>query len=128
MNMPSPAVERGGGAPLTGSHPALGLELPEFLGADQRAACAEEDPELWFSFSADAEGVEVAKAICGGCPLLRPCTAWGLTHAVHGIWGGLTEGERAYLQRRHGLPQRVGWSSVRPPVESIDGDVESEER
>lgn len=124
MEATPPAVERGGGAPLTGSHPALGLDLPGFLGGSARAACADHNPELWFSLN-DGGGAAAAQAreICRGCPLLRPCTAWALTHAVHGIWGALSVEERRQLQHRHGLPERVPGRGQAARIK----DVETEE-
>ncbi len=116
MDATSPAVERGE------SHPSLGLGLPEFLAGSTRAACAEHNPELWFSLAGGGAATDRAKEICQGCPLLRPCTAWALTNPVHGIWGGLTRSERRALQRKFGLPVRVPYEPGEKAV-----DVESEE-
>jgi WhiB family redox-sensing transcriptional regulator len=109
--------------------PFADLVVPEFMAGTARAVCADEDPELWFPISDDTEAIEQAKSLCAACPLLRPCTAWALTHAVHGVWGGLTESDRARLQRQHGLPKRVQWSSNEPAAirRERDEDVESEE-
>ena len=41
-----------------------------------------------------AAQIERAKQVCGGCPVQFECRKWALTHAEHGIWGGLTEEER----------------------------------
>ena len=38
-----------------------------------------------------------AKAICRGCPLLRPCRAWALEQParwLYGVWGATSRGER----------------------------------
>jgi WhiB family redox-sensing transcriptional regulator len=70
------------------------------------AACRFVDPDLFFPVSssdASLEQAAEAKAICAGCPVRRQCLAFALrTRQVHGIWGGLTEGERTY-RRRSGL-------------------------
>lgn len=72
------------------------------------AACRGLDSEVFFH--PDRERGEArdardaaAKAICGGCPVKQQC----LDHALavrepYGVWGGLTEDERAELlaQRR----------------------------
>jgi hypothetical protein len=69
-------------------------------GADQRPACLDQDPELFFS-TAGAD-VERAKAVCFGCPRRQVCLdearaldsrgkPWGRV----GVWGGLDEDERA---------------------------------
>jgi WhiB family transcriptional regulator, redox-sensing transcriptional regulator len=68
------------------------------------AACLSADPELFFpiSYSGRAlEQVAAAKAICAACPVRRECLAFALqTGQSHGIWGGLTEQERAPRRRR----------------------------
>lgn len=46
----------------------------------------------------DAE--ERAKLICRGCPVRTACLQYALDHQEHGIWGGLTEDERAEVKRR----------------------------
>jgi len=56
-----------------------------------RAACRDEDPELFFQ----------AKAVCRRCPVAEPCIAWALeTGQDSGVWGGLSEDERRALKRR----------------------------
>lgn len=101
------------------------LDLPGFLAGPGRAACADEDPETFFPYRGDVETVAAAKAICARCPLLRPCTAWGLTHYTAGVWGGLTEHERSQLQRRFGMPRNVLWTGS-PPPEGEPDDVGEE--
>lgn len=86
----------------------------------QRLACADEDPELWFPLAdANQHGqavairtqTEQAKAICADCPVRQKCLDWALTYPEkHGIWGGLTEEERAAM-RRAGLTQREAASA-----------------
>jgi len=47
------------------------------------------------------EQIAKAKAICAGCPVWRECLASALrTQQVHGIWGGMTEEERAIARQR----------------------------
>jgi WhiB family redox-sensing transcriptional regulator len=42
-----------------------------------------------------------AKAICGGCPVRRPCLDYALRiREPHGIWGGLNEVERKQVLAR----------------------------
>ena len=68
------------------------------------AACLSADPELFFpiSYSGKAlEQVAEAKAICAACPVRRECLTFALrTQESHGIWGGMTEEERAVNRRR----------------------------
>ena len=42
-----------------------------------------------------------AKAICGSCPVRRPCLDYALRiREPHGIWGGLSEVERKQILAR----------------------------
>lgn len=64
----------------------------------ERAACIDEDPELFFplsGWSADA------KRVCARCPVTEQCLQFSLdTRSDDGVWGGLSEGERRSLRRR----------------------------
>ena len=74
-------------------------------GRDWRsaAACRSADPELFFPITAFGQALEQvaqAKAICARCPVRRECLAFALrTRQPHGIWGGMTEEERAFKCR-----------------------------
>jgi len=63
-----------------------------------RAACRDEDPELFFPTGTDGPAllqVEQAKAVCRRCPVTDECLSWALaTGQDHGVWGGTTEEER----------------------------------
>jgi WhiB family redox-sensing transcriptional regulator len=67
------------------------------------AACRSADPELFFPISAFGKALEQVtqtKAICACCPVRRQCLAFALrTQQAHGIWGGMTEEERAFIRR-----------------------------
>jgi WhiB family transcriptional regulator, redox-sensing transcriptional regulator len=67
------------------------------------AACRSADPELFFPVSGFGQAlkqVAEAKAICARCPVRRQCLAFALrTRQPHGIWGGMTEEERAVIRR-----------------------------
>lgn len=50
---------------------------------------------------------EAAKAICAQCPVLTACRAHALAvREPYGIWGGLTEEERAALEGPADTPMR----------------------
>ncbi|MFE3413182.1 WhiB family transcriptional regulator [Streptomyces mirabilis] len=70
----------------------------------RRAACANEDPDLFFPVGTAGpalEDIADAKRICGRCPVAAPCLAWALsTGQTSGVWGGTGEVERAALFRR----------------------------
>jgi WhiB family transcriptional regulator, redox-sensing transcriptional regulator len=70
-----------------------------------RAACRDEDPELFFpigsSGPAALKQIAAAKAICAQCPVREACLRFALdTGQDYGIWGGLTEDERRRMRRR----------------------------
>lgn len=66
---------------------------------DDRALCAQTDPERWFPDKGDNAGPAVA--ICSHCPLLEPCLSYALDDpATVGVWGGTTQIQRRRLRRR----------------------------
>jgi WhiB family redox-sensing transcriptional regulator len=49
-----------------------------------------------------------AKAICQRCPVIEPCLEFAMdTNQKYGIWGGLTDMERASLKRRRARARRA---------------------
>ncbi len=65
----------------------------------RRAACRGLASGIFYPAS-DEEATE-AKAVCDGCPVREECLAYALAaREKHGVWGGLTERERARLLRR----------------------------
>lgn len=77
------------------------------LNWTERAACRKlADADYWF-FGLDGESDEaratreaVAKEVCGGCPVRLRCALHALrTGSHHGVFGGLSEAERAVLVR-----------------------------
>jgi len=78
-------------------------------GADRswhnRAACSDVNPELFFESS--PEFVDAAKRICQPCPVRTECLEFAITtHQDDGVWGGLTEDERAGIRRRRSRTAR----------------------
>jgi len=73
------------------------------------AACRTEDPDLFHpDGSAGLRVIEEAKAVCRRCPVADACLQDALDSGQGGIRGGLTEAERASLQRaiaRRGLSE-----------------------
>ena len=52
-------------------------------------------------FPSDGVGVEVAKRICGNCPVQAPCLEYALAERIdHGVWGGASERERRRILKR----------------------------
>ena len=67
----------------------------------QQAACRGLEPAVFYPTGDDEENAEVAKEVCGQCPVREAC----LEHALavrekEGIWGGCTERERRRILRQ----------------------------
>ena len=60
-----------------------------------RAACLDEDPELFFPIGNTGpalQQIEEAKAVCRRCPVMDTCLKWALESGQDaGVWGGLSE-------------------------------------
>lgn len=69
-----------------------------------RAACLDEDPELFFPIGVTGPAlaqVEEAKKVCMRCDVRSECLQWALDNGQdHGVWGGLSEDERRSMKRR----------------------------
>ena len=77
-----------------------------------RAACLDEDPELFFPIGNTGPAlhqIEQAKAVCHRCPVIQTCLKWARESGQDaGIWGGLSEDERRALRRRTARQRRAG--------------------
>lgn len=62
------------------------------------AACTQTDPEIFYPTAGGS--TRDAKAVCASCEVQEKCLAWALENDERrGIWGGLSERERARLRR-----------------------------
>jgi WhiB family redox-sensing transcriptional regulator len=74
---------------------------PDDQGWQERALCAETDPEAFFPEKGGS--TREAKKICTGCEVRSECLDYALANDERfGIWGGLSERERRRLRRRVG--------------------------
>lgn len=91
--------------------PALLSPRPDDREWLPRAACRSVDPDLFFPISdigASLEQETKAKAICADCPVQFECLMFALrSEGLQGIWGGLTERDRAQAARA-GLRRGLG--------------------
>lgn len=75
-----------------------------------RAACMDEDPELFFPIGTTGPAVEQvreAKKVCATCEVREPCLEFALaSNQDSGVWGGLTEDERRSLKRQRQRQRR----------------------
>jgi len=75
------------------------LDEPEQHEWQERALCAQTDPEAFFPEKGGS--TREAKRICTGCEVRVECLDYALAHDERfGIWGGLSERERRRLKRR----------------------------
>jgi WhiB family redox-sensing transcriptional regulator len=82
----------------------IGRRRPRTVGA---IPCRECDPELWFAER--PEQVELAKALCGVCPLQGECLAGALERGEPwGVWGGqlVVDGGIVAHKRPRGRPRK----------------------
>lgn len=76
-------------------------------------ACRSAEPATFFHpegerGAARRRRADAAKAICAGCPVLTACRAHALAvREPYGIWGGLTEEERASLDPTAGAMRQA---------------------
>ena len=76
-------------------------QVPEetLLGWQERALCAQTDPEAFFPEKGGS--TREAKKVCQGCEVKGECLEYALENDERfGIWGGLSERERRKLKRR----------------------------
>jgi len=75
------------------------FEVAEEEDWQERALCAETDPEAFFPEKGGS--TREAKRICQGCEVRSECLEYALQHDERfGIWGGLSERERRKLKKR----------------------------
>ncbi len=75
------------------------LEIEEELDWQERALCAQTDPEAFFPEKGGS--TREAKRVCLTCDVRGECLEYALSNDERfGIWGGLSERERRKLKRR----------------------------
>jgi WhiB family redox-sensing transcriptional regulator len=84
------------------------------LDWQEQAACREYDNILFFGEDFGESELErqaregEAKSVCQRCPVAEPCLEFAIeTNQKYGIWGGLTDKERASLKRRRARARRA---------------------
>lgn len=74
-----------------------------------RAACRDEDPELFFPVGTSGPAIEQtaeAKAVCRRCEVTSDCLSFAITEGLpEGIFGGRTPAERPKPKRRKPGPK-----------------------
>jgi WhiB family redox-sensing transcriptional regulator len=83
------------------------LDAPRSVGVEEPLPCHRESPELWFAES--PADVELAKSLCGPCPVREECLAGALERREPwGVWGGqlLLQGVVIPRKRPRGRPRK----------------------
>ena len=89
----------GGAGSDDGAADVFPLDVEEELRWQDRALCAQTDPEAFFPEKGGS--TREAKRICTTCPVRDECLEYALGNDERfGIWGGLSERERRRLKRR----------------------------
>jgi WhiB family redox-sensing transcriptional regulator len=74
-------------------------DLPEELAWQERALCAQTDPEAFFPEKGGS--TREAKRVCMSCDVRPECLTYALANDERfGIWGGLSERERRRVKKR----------------------------
>ncbi len=114
LAIPQPAAPRRTALPPTHPMEVKPLQLTALLEPtlDDRAdtatiPCRAHDAELWFAES--PADVELAKTLCGDCPVRTACLAGALERREPwGVWGGqlLVQGAIVARKRPRGRPRK----------------------
>jgi len=52
--------------------------------------------------------IKFAKKLCSECPILDVCGSYSIQNLVHGIWGGMTAGQREKFRAKYNIvPKEV---------------------
>jgi WhiB family transcriptional regulator, redox-sensing transcriptional regulator len=79
---------------------SLMMPSPATESWQERALCAQIDPEMWFPEKGGS--TSDAKKVCLGCPVRDECLTYALNHDERfGVWGGCSERERRRMKRGH---------------------------
>ena len=81
------------------AHDLLEAQEPDESSWQERALCAQTDPEAFFPEKGGS--TREAKRVCLSCDVRGECLEYALMHDERfGIWGGLSERERRKLKKR----------------------------
>jgi WhiB family transcriptional regulator, redox-sensing transcriptional regulator len=71
---------------------------PNELGWQERGACHNSDPGMFFS--TDDLAVETAKSVCATCSVVQECIEYAIIYRIdYGVWGGTDADERRRILR-----------------------------
>ena len=80
------------------------MSYPQQVGWEERGACQQSDPELFFPVATRGPALRQlakAKEVCERCPVQVQCLEYALQSGQSfGVWGGASEEERRLMRRR----------------------------
>jgi hypothetical protein len=83
------------------TYPANSPATPRKADWRAQAVCKGADNDAWFPHPTNTLAVQAAKQACFTCPVMFSCAQHALTRRIDdGVWGGLTESQRATIQRK----------------------------
>lgn len=84
----------------------------------QNAVCAGMDPRVFYAQSRHSrEMVNVARQICGGCPVATECATYAIqTGERWGVWGGMSQQELRRKRRRFTSSAKTHTTAPKPPA------------
>lgn len=86
-----------------------------------RAACRDEDPDIWFPVGVSGPALlqtAEAKTVCRCCPVVVQCPDMALDMGLDdGVFGGMSEDERRALKRRNARTRARTQAEQEPTVE-----------
>ncbi|QRY48125.1 WhiB family transcriptional regulator [Mycolicibacterium boenickei] len=75
-----------------------------------RAACRDQDPELFFPDPSDDQTRAIAESICVTCPVQIPCMATANhNREKHGVWAGFERTDKGRPKLPHGPMPKGGY-------------------
>jgi WhiB family redox-sensing transcriptional regulator len=80
-------------------------QTAEKSGWQHRAACRDEDPDMFFASSLASEvdhARKMERSLCGRCPVRVSCLEEALRTGSSGVWAGTTTAVRDALRRNRG--------------------------
>jgi WhiB family redox-sensing transcriptional regulator len=81
------------------------------------------NPDMWSPFENHERRALLAKDVCVQCPVLQQCREWALSHhEEHGVWGGLSEGDRQRLWTGKTPIRRYRKNTIAAFGEIVSGD------
>lgn len=81
-------------------HQSDAVELLNLIAEHTDTPPCSQWPDAFHPTHGESDVIRSAKTLCGECPVIAECAAYGIKWENYGIYGGLTPHERALLRGR----------------------------